>query len=175
MIRPQRFLELVVLPVIWAVLVLAALQTKGIFSEADHSVCGPWGCGPEIGDLVAMHAAWLAIVGPPLIYFSYRANLSSKLMRQVAVGLFAVGILGLLAVSGWQWFIWLPNASTWSKDYIWQRCGFAIVTSVDIPLIPAVLLGVILTGVNLVREWRRGVAMRSRVTPSEERETVSIG
>jgi mannose/fructose/N-acetylgalactosamine-specific phosphotransferase system component IIC len=175
MIRPQRLLELGVLPVIWAVFVFAALQTKGIVSEAEHSVCGPWGCGPEIGDLVAMHAAWLAVVGPPLIYFSYKANLSSKLLRRIAVGLFAVGILGMLTVIAWQWLIWLPSASTWSKDYIWQRCGFVIVTSVDFPLIPAVILGMVLAGVNLAREWRRGVAMRSRVTPSEEREAVSIG
>jgi hypothetical protein len=175
MIRLQRLLELVVLPVVWAVLVLAALQTKGIVSEAEHSVCGPWGCGPAIGDLVAMHAAWLAVVGPPLIYFSYRANFSSNLMRSIAAGLFTTGIVGMLTVIAWQWLIWLPSASTWSKDYIWQRCGFAIVTSVDFPLIPAVILGIILTGVSLVREWRRGVAVRSQSNTSEDREAVSIG
>jgi hypothetical protein len=175
MIRPQRLLELVVLPVLWALLIFAALQSNGLVSETDHSVCGPWGCGPEIGDLVAMHAAWLAVVGPPLIYFSYKANLSSKLLRRIAVGLFAVGILGMLTIIAWQWLIWLPSASTWSKDYIWQRCGFAIVTSVDFPLIPAVILGIILTGVSLVREWRRGVGVSSQSNTSEDREAVSIG
>lgn len=175
MIRPQRLLELVVLPVLWALLIFAALQTKGLVSETEHSVCGPWGCGPAIGDLVAMHAAWLAVVGPPLIYFSYRANFSSYLMRSIAAGLFTTGIAGMLTVIAWQWLFWLPSASTWSKDYIWQRCGFAIVTSVDFPLIPAVILGMMLAVVNLVREWRRGVAIRSQSSTSEEMEAVSIG
>lgn len=175
MIRPQRLLELVVLPVVWAVFVFAALQTNGLISEADYSVCGPWGCGPEIGALVAMHATWLAVAGPPLIYFSHRANLSSKWMRRIAVGLFTAGIVGVLTIIAWQWLIWLPNASTWSKDYIWQRCGFAIVTSVDFPLIPAVILGIILAGVNMARERRRRIAIRSLANPSEDKEAVSVG
>jgi predicted permease len=96
-------------------------------------------------------------------------------MRRIAVGLFTAGIVGVLTIIAWQWLIWLPNASTWSKDYIWQRCGFAIVTSVDFPLIPAVILGIILAGVNMARERRRRIAIRSLANPSEDKEAVSVG
>jgi len=175
MIRPQRLLELVVLPVTWAALVFGALQAKGLVSEADCSVCGPWGCGPEIGDLVAMHSIWLAVAGPPLIYFSFRKNLSSISMHRIAVGLFAGGVIGMLTIIAWQWFIWLPTAGAWSNEYIWQRCGFAIVTSVDFPLIPALILGLVLGGVNMAREWRRRIASRSLENPSTDKEVVSVG
>lgn len=54
-----------------------------------------------------------------------------------------------IAIVAWQWLVWLPQAGAWSKDYIWQRCGFAVVTAVDWPLIPLLLLSGILWSVTI--------------------------
>lgn len=135
-----RLSEIVVLPIAWAALVLAALQSKLLVSASAHSVCGPWGCGPETSALIAMHTGWLAVIGPPLFYLPLRMKCSRLAIRRMSVCLFSAGLTGILAIVAWQWLVWLPQAGAWSKDYIWQRCGFAVVTAVDLPLIPLLVV-----------------------------------
>ena len=147
-----RIGEIIVLPIAWAALVLGSLQTKLLVSASAHSVCGPWGCGPETSALVAMHAGWLAVIGPPLVYFPLRLKWSSLAVRRMSLGLFSAGLSGVLAIVAWQWLVWLPQAGAWSKDYIWQRCGFAVVTAVDWPLIPLLILSGILWIITAFRQ-----------------------
>lgn len=147
-----RIGEIIVLPIAWAALVLGSLQTKLLVSASAHSVCGPWGCGPETSALVAMHAGWLAVIGPPLVYFPLRLKWSSSAIRRMSLGLFSAGLSGVLAIVAWQWLVWLPQAGAWSKDYIWQRCGFAVVTAVDWPLIPLLILSGILWIITAFRQ-----------------------
>ena len=147
-----RIGEIIVLPIAWAALVLGSLQTKLLVSASAHSVCGPWGCGPETSALVAMHAGWLAVIGPPLVYFPLRLKWSSSAVRRMSLGLFSAGLSGVLAIVAWQWLVWLPQAGAWSKDYIWQRCGFAVVTAVDWPLIPLLILSGILWIITAFRQ-----------------------
>lgn len=147
-----RLLEIVLLPIAWAALVLGSIQSKLLVSAPAHSVCGPWGCGPETSALVAMHAGWLAIIGPPLIYFPIRLGWQKTTIRRLLLGLFATGIVGILAIVAWQWFVWLPQAGASSKDYFWQRCGFAIVTVVDWPLIPILIISGLLLIIIALRQ-----------------------
>lgn len=147
-----RIGEIIVLPIAWAALVLGSLQTKLLVSASAHSVCGPWGCGPETSALVAMHAGWLAVIGPPLVYFPLRLKWTSSAIRRMSLGLFSAGLSGVLAIVVWQWLVWLPQAGAWSKDYIWQRCGFAVVTAVDWPLIPLLILSGILWIITAFRQ-----------------------
>ena len=139
-----RLGEIFVLPLAWAALVFISLQSGQLVSETAHSVCGPWGCGPETGALIAMNAGWLAVIGPPLIYFPLRLKWSNSAIRRLSIGLFLAGFTGVLVIVAWQWLVWLPNAGERSKDYIWQRCGFAVVTAVDWPVIPLLILSVLL-------------------------------
>jgi hypothetical protein len=132
--------EIFLLPLAWAAVVLGSLQSKLLFSGPDHLVCGPWGCGPETSALVAIHTAWLAIIGPPLVYLPLRLKLQSASIRRLSVGLFAVGLAGVLGIVAWQWLVWLPQAGPGSKNYIWQRCGFVVVTAIDWPLIQLLVL-----------------------------------
>ncbi len=69
MIMISRLSQIILFPTIWAALVIASLQTKLLFTESTHSVCGPWGCGPPTGALVTAHADWLAMIGPPWFIF----------------------------------------------------------------------------------------------------------
>ncbi|HBJ37868.1 MAG TPA: hypothetical protein DDZ51_24540 [Planctomycetaceae bacterium] len=70
----------------------------------------------------------------------------------MSLGLFSAGLSGVLAIVAWQWLVWLPQAGAWSKDYIWQRCGFAVVTAVDWPLIPLLILSGILWIITAFRQ-----------------------
>jgi hypothetical protein len=60
-----RLGEIDLLLMVWAALVLGSLQSRLLLSATAHSICGPWGCGPETAAIVTMHAGWLAIIGPP--------------------------------------------------------------------------------------------------------------
>lgn len=135
-----RFSEIIALPITWAALVLGSLQSKLLVSASALSICGPWGCGPETGALIAIHTGWLALIGPPLIYFPLRLKWSRSVIRKLSLALFSAGLIGVIAIVAWQWLVWLPQAGEWSRDYIWQRCGFALITAADWPLIPLLIL-----------------------------------
>jgi hypothetical protein len=140
----SRYLELVGLPILWAVFVFLAVQFHQISTAEEHSICGPWGCGPPTKTLIAVHLGWLAIIGPPLIYFPNRLGWKLKSVLRLAVGLISVGLLGLMILVAWQWFVWLPQSAAAAQDYIWQRCGFSIATAVDLPLVQLLVTGIAL-------------------------------
>lgn len=138
-----RIAELVGLPILWAAIIYAATQMQSVGGDK-HSLCGPWGCGPSIGALLTLHLGWLALLAPPLIYFPLRLQVSRKAVIRLTWLLVLVGTIGLLTIVAWQWLVWLPNAREWTRPYIWQRCGFAIATAVDFPLVQLILIGVVL-------------------------------
>jgi hypothetical protein len=139
-----RIVEPILLPIAWAAIVLGALQSRFLISSTNHAICGPWGCGPESGALLAMHAGWLAFICPPLIYMPLRLKLSQRAIRKLSVGLFLAGFVGVLVIVAKQWIIWLPQSGAWAREYIWQRCGFAVVVEVDWPFIPLLVVSGIL-------------------------------
>lgn len=147
-----RLGEIVLLPVAWAALVLGSLQSKLLVSASAHSVCGPWGCGPGTQALIAMHALWLGVIGPPLIYLPLRLKWQKAAIHRLSLGLILFGLANVLAIVAWQWLVWLPIAGPQSKNYIWQRCGFAIVTAVDIPVLQFLLLACVLWTIPLLKE-----------------------
>lgn len=147
----MKLWELVTLPIGWAAIVLGALQLHRLVPETGHAICGPWGCGPDTGALVAVHAGWLAVIGPPVLFAVLRFKLASRIVLRTGLVMLGVGVGGLLGVVAWQRFVWLPQASEWARDYFWQRCGFAVLTAVDWPLIPMVLLA----GTLLLLVWMR--------------------
>lgn len=139
-----RILEFTVLPVMWGGVLLAALSMHDMEKFSQHFVCGPWGCGPPTNALLAIHIGWVAALWPPLFYLPWRLQLSRKTVKTIVLSLTAIGLTGLLAIIAWQWIIWLPNTSDWARSCIWQRCGFAIVTAGDWPLMQLLAGGLLL-------------------------------
>lgn len=129
------------LAVVWGILVFAATQFRHLRILDDHSICGPWGCGPPTPDLIAMHAVWLALLGPPLLYLPRQLGFPLKVIRWVGPTLIAIGLAGILSIVAWQWLVWLPQAGAWSEQYIWQRCLFSVVTTIDWPVFHLLLFG----------------------------------
>ncbi|MCA9132469.1 MAG: hypothetical protein KDA45_04920 [Planctomycetales bacterium] len=140
-----RLMELLGLPLLWAVGIYAALQLQNLSLANEHTICGPWGCGPTTSALAAMHLGWFALLGPPILYLPRRLGWTQRAHRRLASVLVGMAMLGIAAIVAWQWFVWLPQAGAWSKQYLLQRCGFAVATAVDLPLIQLAILGGILS------------------------------
>lgn len=137
----MRLLEYTVLSMIWAGSLLLALSMHDMQIMNQHSVCGPWGCGPPTSALVAIHVAWIVVLWPPSFYLPWRLRLPSQIVKIVSTVMVAIGLSGLIGIVGWQWLVWLPNTSEWASEYIWQRCGFVIATASDWPLLQLLFAG----------------------------------
>ncbi|MEP3479920.1 MAG: hypothetical protein ABJZ55_11780 [Fuerstiella sp.] len=144
----MRLLEYTVLPVIWAGLLLAALSMGDMQVLNQHSICGPWGCGPPTNALVAIHVAWAVVLWPSSFYLSWRVRLPRPVVKTVSTVMIMVGLSGLVGIVVWQWAVWLPNTSDWAAEYIWQRCGFAIATASDWPLFQLLFAGTLVKGIQ---------------------------
>lgn len=139
------------------------LQYLRVESLETHGVCGPWGCGPPIAALVACHAFWLALILPGAILASN--FLSLKMISRLGFGLISFGLCGLVAVASWEAATWLPQASSWQRQFVVQRFIFAIVTTVDAPLLQSLVVG---TGLYIVPNRHR------ECSPLRERQSVGV-
>lgn len=155
-----RFATWIALLSLWALLIYGASSLRHLQDATGHSVCGPWGCGPPTGALLAMHMVWLAVLLPPTLVIPAGFQLSPPTWRSTGVLLMIIGLLGVLAIVGWQWFVWLPQAGPNGWRYIWQRCGFALATTVDVPPLQIFLVGLIL------KVRRKGMMVASVITLS---------
>lgn len=147
--RSLERVAIVYLPwMMWVVLLYltASLHRSSIF--ANTTICGPWGCGPTNDALVAIHMTWLVAISLPLIYLNHR-HLGATQWR-FTIGKTAVVAGGVLAamIVAWQWFVWLPGADEYHRQFIWQRCGFAIATATDWPAIELLVSGLGSIGVE---------------------------
>ncbi|QDS96135.1 hypothetical protein FF011L_49420 [Roseimaritima multifibrata] len=138
------FRELVMGSLLWAGGILAALAIPSLVLADDHSICGPWGCGPSTDALVAMHLAWIAAIWPPLFFLPWRLGWSRKTISRLGALLAIGGFAGVLAVVMWQWIVWRPTANEFIRPYTWQRCGFVLAGAVDWPTIQALVAGIVL-------------------------------
>lgn len=132
--------------------ILAALSLRNSEFGQGHSICGPWGCGASTNDLVAVHAAWLALIAPP-------AGLLIVRRERVGVGLpiaggiaFLTGALGIVVMAVSDWLFWIPAVDEHLHQYYLRRVGFSVANTSDLPLVQLLVVG----GVMLVaRIWGR--------------------
>ncbi len=134
----------IVLFLLWVGLIYAVLQIHFQTNLSKYSVCGPWGCGPPSNTLLAIHAMWLVMLLPPAIYLQYRFRGIEIWMQRVAGSMVILGSVGVLTIIAWQWVVWLPQSGESFRPYIWQRCGFAVLTAIDWPLLQLILTGIYL-------------------------------
>lgn len=140
----MRFIEYIVIPLVWGSLLLVALSMHDMQILNQHSVCGAWGCGPPTSALIALHCGWMVVLWPPLVYLPRRLSLPRRAVTVTSLALIAASISGLIGIVIWQWAVWLPNTSEWARPYIWRRCGFVIVTASDWPLLQLLFAGALM-------------------------------
>ena len=162
----KRLLELIGLPMLWGALVYGAISLNEFRFGSDHSICGPWGCGPTTSSLLAMHVGWLALLAPPFLYLPKRIGLGYKAIRWFGTAIALTGLSGVFAIVAWQWIVWLPQAGEWSKQYIWQRCGFALATAIDFPLLQLTAIGIALRLLNTQSDNLRTTTAFESIEPS---------
>jgi peroxiredoxin len=115
----------------------------------EHSICGPWGCGPTISALLAAHGFWL-ITLVPLAYWA-RSTLSAShaiVLGRILSGLSAGGIA---SVAAWELTHWPTTDHPGLRAYAVQHGLFALATLVEVPLTQGMIAGLI-----LARTTRRG-------------------
>lgn len=126
---------------LWSSLIYGALQIHFHGNLSRYSICGPWGCGPTANTLLAIHLMWLAILLPPAVYLQWRAYVSQFWMRRIAWLMMIASISAVIIIILWQWLVWLPAAGPLFRSYIWQRCGFAVLNTVDWPWLQILIAG----------------------------------
>lgn len=125
----------------------------------EHSLCGPWGCGPPTSALVGWHGFWLLLAGPPVGFVVYAWP--ARRMRNLGVALSVASVLVLLGVGIWEAATWLPKISPGEPTYMVQRYLFSVITMTDVPTIPLTLSGLV-----LLIAWRTKIR-RQRITETE--------
>ena len=113
-----------------------------------------------------MHVGWLALLAPPFLVLPKRIGLSHKAIQRFSSAIVLVGLSGVFAIVAWQWIIWLPQAGEWSKQYIWQRCGFAVATAIDFALLQLTAIGTALRLLNNQSKKLRTTTAFERSEPS---------
>ncbi|QDT00745.1 hypothetical protein [Adhaeretor mobilis] len=131
----------------WTTMLLASLAVTQISGDWGHSVCGPWGCGPPTQALVGCHLAWFVVLLPLVFLSSNSSRLAVQSPIQLGMILLGAGTLMLLTLLIYQGVVWWPEASEWQRNFFWQRFGFSIATSVDIPALQLLTVGFVMIGV----------------------------
>lgn len=125
----------------WGGCLAGALAFANWPGDLGHGICGPWGCGPPLQALIACHAAWLVALAPPagLLVGSRNVSVTTRMRVGIAMTLLPMAVLTCLFAH--QLLVWWPQVSQWQRPYFWQRYGFTIATTIDVPVVQVLLIG----------------------------------
>jgi len=146
---------------------LASLQVGKL--DLGHSLCGAWGCGPPSEALLAMNLFWFSALLPPALLAIRYLNCTPRFLLRSGFVLLSVagaGMFGLLA------YDLSVNHYYYEAGYWWQRYGLSLLSLVEIPIIPTLVIGLIyvVTGQCISRSTTVPAS-----TPSPEIETTPAG
>ena len=140
-----RLAEMLLLPIGWMLAILASLSLHQTQLGDEHSICGPWGCGPPTSALIAVHSAWAFAILLPALLVPRRFALSRPVGVWASRILLMVGLGGIIGITLWQWLVWMPQAGEWARPFIWKRCAFSIATTIDWPVVQLFFAGILVT------------------------------
>ena len=145
---------------VWGLVLTGTLSISQWPGDWGHSVCGAWGCGPPLQALVACHSAWLVLLLPMVIIS--QKWIPAKSTQIAAVIVLSLTLVGLLGVAVHEYLTWYERASAWQRPFYWRRVGFVILTTVEVPLMQALVLSLLVLSTTTRRH-----PLRSRdVTPT---------
>lgn len=136
----SNLIRLLFVPV-WIAGLWGSLQIHRYDLNLGHSVCGSWGCGPPIEALIGYHGFWTLIILP--IAAGVGAFVPAAISRKVGWAVLGISVLGTVGYVAWD----VISYAMRSGDYhvLMQRGLFTLITTVDIPMLPTILAGGILT------------------------------
>ncbi len=160
--------KLTIMGAAWVGAILLVLQAHRLPGNFSHAVCGPWGCGPPLPSLIAMHGFWLVGLSLPVVLCG-RLLTPHRLMAVSAV-ILVLSLAGIAGVVVWQFEHWLPAASEMQREYLLQRCVFAVVTLTDAPLVQGLLAGI----AGGITAWFRLPKSSPAVVPATAHHTTAV-
>lgn len=118
---------------VWGFILTGSLSIANWPGDWGHSVCGAWGCGPPLQALVACHLSWLVLLIPP--GFLLIRWVSPRAVLLVGMTGLTLGLLTAGAIAIHEHLTWAAQVSDWQQQFYWQRVGFVILTTVEVPLL----------------------------------------
>lgn len=152
----------------WTAAIAACLSVRSWPGNWGHWICGPWGCGPPLQALVACHSAWLVLLLPPAVVLSQHQWPSPAALRKLGTILIGVAIAVLGVIAARQRMDWWSTAQGWQQEYFWQRCGFIVATTVDMPVVQMLIAGMYLMIASPLASLTSFGANDFRASESEE-------
>lgn len=129
----------------WAAAIAGCLSVRSWPGDWGHGLCGPWGCGPPLQALVACHSAWLMFLLPPAVVLSRLQRPGPTSLRKTGALLACVAIAVLGGIALRQRLDLWSAATQSQQEYFWQRCGFVVATTVDLPVVQMLITGMFLS------------------------------
>lgn len=131
---------------IWGFALWGALSIRHVPGDWGHGICGPWGCGPPLQSLAAMHAAWLVLLLPAAALLAAAPSLSRRFKRRAALALAGAGGAALVAIAVRESLVGPCSFGGSAATYLPQRIAFVAATTIDAPLTQLVAAGLALLG-----------------------------
>ena len=157
---------------VWGAALYGCLQINQIPGNWEHSICGPWGCGPPPQALVAWHSFSGVFLAGPAILIGLR--LSTPQIWRCGALLAVLGAAATIGFVAWDLSHWLPNASSSQQAYALQHGLFAVAILVDVPLVSVTAIGLAYMSTGWWRR-RRELAEDYRAVVMAAKEAASAG
>ena len=125
--------------VVWAAAAYGVLMLHQLPGDLTHDLCGPWGCFPPVQALLAMHALWVLLLAPPVVWAAWR--LPARRLRFAGKLLLALSLAVLLGVVGHEYTQWYQHTPEEFRKYFPHRVGYAVATLSDVPAVQGVIAG----------------------------------
>jgi peroxiredoxin len=148
---------------LWGVATWCILSLHDAPIAREHSICGPWGCGPTIPALLSAHGFWLMVAIPGSLWAGRR--LASRRAFALGWACLGLGLGGIAAVSLVDRMNWREATHPEARSYATERILFALASTVEVPLIPGIIAGLVL--LNAGRRASRKPAYPKLATPIE--------
>lgn len=142
---------------LWGGAIIGSLQIAHIRGDWGINICGMWGCGAPVQALVACHLTWSLVLAP----LSWGIQLWRKVSPVWMAGLTSLFSAGLvLAFCQREYAEWWNALGANSESIYWQRVGFVIATTVEIPTIGMLVVSLAWWGVVAVSAMRGRIPAR---------------
>lgn len=162
----SHHVRLIAFFIVWGTGLFGVLQLRRLGEAVGgaHGICGPWGCGPPVSALLAWHGFWLVLLAGPACIALW--SWPVRWTRRVGGLLLGCGLVCAGGVVVWEAVTWLPRLYPGEPTYFAQRCLFSLMTLVDLPILPAALVGLLLVSGSRVRA---SGAAGSSLSPTPEK------
>lgn len=126
---------------VWGLCLHGALSIARWQGDFEHTICGPWGCGPRLPPVISCHVAWLVALALPAGFVAWSGHVTPAARR--VIGSAVMGVAGMIIAGFFAWHVgvWWPQATVSQQPYFWHRFAFMMVTAIDVPAVQMLVLG----------------------------------